>query len=135
MTELESKLPGIKNYYIAVEEKGKDIIFLRKIKRGSISGSYGIHVARLAGVPEEILERAYDILEVLDKSEENTKITVTGKQKNKKAKRAKEEINLFNYSIYQLAEEIKNIDLDNLTPIEALNKISMLKDKAKHFYN
>ncbi|MCQ1529882.1 DNA mismatch repair protein MutS [Lutispora saccharofermentans] len=135
LTELESKLPGIKNYYIAVEEKGKDIIFLRKIKRGSISGSYGIHVARLAGVPEEILERAYDILEVLDKSEENTKITVTGKQKNKKAKRAKEEINLFNYSIYQLAEEIKNIDLDNLTPIEALNKISMLKDKAKHFYN
>ncbi|MEA4960643.1 DNA mismatch repair protein MutS [Lutispora sp.] len=137
LTELESKLPGIKNYYIAVEEKGKDIIFLRKIKRGSISGSYGIHVARLAGVPEEILERAYDILEVLDKSEENTKITVVGKQKNKKVKRAKEEeeINLFNYSIYQLAEEIKNIDLDNLTPIEALNKINMLKDKAKHLYN
>lgn len=134
LTELESKLSGIKNYYIAVEEKGKDIIFLRKIKRGSISGSYGIHVARLAGVPEEILDRAYDILEVLDKSEEDTQITVTTRQRSKKVKRVKEdELNLFNYSIYQLAEEIKSIDLDNLTPIEALNKIYMLKDKVKAF--
>ncbi|MDD4834192.1 MAG: DNA mismatch repair protein MutS [Lutispora sp.] len=132
LTELESKLPGVKNYYIAVEEKGKDIIFLRKIKRGSISGSYGIHVARLAGVPEEILDRAYDILEVLDKSEKNTQVTITSKPKNKKIKKAKEEeLNLFNYNIYQLAEEIKSLDLDNLTPIEALNKICELKEKLK----
>jgi len=133
LTELEDKLSGVKNYYIAVEEKGRDIIFLRKIRRGSISGSYGIHVARLAGVPEEILERAYEILDILDSSDKNNKITTTEKQKNKKDKQ--EAYNLFNYVIYELAEEIKNIDINNITPIQALNKISMLKDKVKSYYD
>ena len=133
LTELEDKLSGVKNYYTAVEEKGRDIIFLREIRRGSISGSYGIHVARLAGVPEEILERAYEILDILDSSDKNNKITTTEKQKNKKDKQ--EAYNLFNYVIYELAEEIKNIDINNITPIQALNKISMLKDKVKSYYD
>jgi len=132
LTELENRLPGVKNYYIAVEEKGRDIIFLRKIKRGSISGSYGIHVARLAGVPEEILERAYEILDILDNSDKNNKITITKKQKTKRDEKDKyDDYNLFNYVFYEIAEEIKNIDVNNLTPIQALNVISMLKDKVK----
>lgn len=135
LTELENRLTGIKNYYIAVEEKGRDIIFLRKIKRGSISGSYGIHVARLAGVPDEILERAFDILDTINSSDKNAKInTIEAKKAKKEKKKEFDEYNLFNYSIYELAEEIKNIDINNLTPIEALNKISMLKDKVKSLY-
>jgi len=134
LTELENKLPGVKNFFIAVEEKGRDIIFLRKIKRGSISGSYGIHVARLAGVPEEILERAYEILDILDTSDKNNKITITKKQKNKRDEKDKyDDYNLFNYVFYEIAEEIKNIDVNNLTPIQALNLISMLKDKVKSY--
>jgi len=136
LTELENKLTGIKNYYIAVEEKGKDIIFLRKIRRGSISGSYGIHVARLAGVPDEIVERAFDILDAINSSNKDTEIN-TGDIKKVKKEKAKEsdEFNLFNYSIYELAEEIRNIDINNITPIEALNKINMLKDKLKSLYS
>jgi len=131
LTELENKIPGIKNYYIAVEEKGKDIIFLRKIRRGSISGSYGIHVARLAGVPEEIIERAYEILEVIDVKEKNTEIKISAKRNRKEPKNISEDLNLFNYAIYELAEEIKNIDINNITPLEALNKLNMLKEKVK----
>ena len=133
LTELENRIPGIKNYYIAVEEKGKDIIFLRKIKRGSISGSYGIHVARLAGIPEEILERAYEILEVIDIKEKNAKIKINARSNKKEKRNISEELNLFNYAIYELAEDIKNIDVNNITPIEALNKLNILKEKVKSF--
>lgn len=136
LTELENKLDGVKNYYIAVEEKGRDIVFLRKIKRGAISGSYGIHVARLAGLPEEVLERAFDILDILDKSDENRKLNITIKSKHKKNKLADNiEPNLFNYKQFNIIDEIKNIDIHNMTPIQALNFIYELRKKAESYFD
>lgn len=136
LTELENKLDGVKNYYIAVEEKGRDIVFLRKIKRGAISGSYGIHVARLAGLPEEVLERAFDILDILDKSDENRKLNITIKSKHKKNKLADNiEPNLFNYKQFNIIDEIKNADIHNMTPIQALNFIYELRKKAESYFD
>lgn len=130
LTELENKLDGIKNYYIAVEEKGKDVIFLRKIKRGAISGSYGIHVARLAGVPEVILERASDILHILDKSDKDKQLNITTKQKQKKNVMNDDiELNLFNYKYFNIINEIKSLDIENMTPLQALNLIHELRRK------
>lgn len=136
LTELENKLDGVKNYYIAVEEKGRDIVFLRKIKRGAISGSYGIHVARLAGLPEEVLERAFDILDILDKSDENRKLNITIKSKHKKNKLADNiEPNLLNYKQFNIIDEIKNADIHNMTPIQALNFIYELRKKAESYFD
>ncbi len=136
LTELENKSDGVKNYYIAVEEKGKDIIFLRKIKRGAISGSYGIHVARLAGLPEEILERAFDILEVLDKSDKDKQLNISTKKKQKKNKFVENmEPNLFNYKQFGIIDEIKSIDIHNMTPLQALNFIYELRKKAESYFD
>lgn len=131
LTELEDKLSGVKNYYIAVEEMGKDIIFLRKIRRGSISGSYGIHVARLAGVPEEILDRASEILNVLDKTEADKHINIAKKKKQKTSvvKESSEQPNLFNYKYFNIIEEIEKVDIQNITPVEALNILNELRKK------
>ncbi len=131
LTELEDKLSGVKNYYIAVEEMGKDIIFLRKIRRGSISGSYGIHVARLAGVPNEILDRASEILNVLDKTEADKHIDIAKKKKQKTSivKESSEQPNLFNYKYFNIIEEIEKIDIQNITPVEALNILNGLRKR------
>ena len=131
LTELEDKLNGVKNYYIAVEEMGKDIIFLRKIRRGSISGSYGIHVARLAGVPDEILDRASEILNVLDKTEADKHIDIAKKKKQKTSivKESSEQPNLFNYKYFNIIEEIEKIDIQNITPVEALNILNGLRKR------
>ena len=82
MIELEEKLDGIKNYSIAVKEKGEDIIFLRKIVRGGTDESYGIHVAKLAGVPKEVTTRANQILRSIEK-----KNVLNGKVIEKKDKK------------------------------------------------
>ena len=131
LTELENKLKGLKNYYIAIEERGKDIIFLRKIKRGAISGSYGIHVARLAGVPEDILDRAADILSILDKSDMEHQINLIKKkkQKNNTAKENENQLNLFNFKYTNIIDEIKNLDIQNMTPIQALNFVNEMKKR------
>ncbi len=131
LTELENKQKGIKNYYIAVEEKGKDIVFLRKIRRGAISGSYGIHVARLAGVPDEILDRADDILTVLDKSDSDKQFKIAKKKKVKHSseKIVSEEPNLFNFQYYNIIDELKNLDIQNMTPVQALNSLFEIRKK------
>ncbi len=133
LTELENKINGIKNYYIAIEEKGKDIIFLRTIKRGAISGSYGIHVARLAGVPEEILDRSTEILKVLNKTGFDNKINITEAKRKKRNKLSEslEEPNLFNFKYFNVVEDIKNLDIHSITPMEALNLLNDIKNKLK----
>jgi DNA mismatch repair protein MutS len=133
LTELEGKIDGIKNYCISVEEKGKDIVFLRKIIRGGANGSYGIHVARLAGIPEMILQRSEEILMTLEKSEETNHTNLYVRERKKKPTHPVDEVNLFNIGQFSLVEDIKALDINNMTPMQAFNMLSELHNKAKGF--
>ena len=127
LIELEEKLDGIKNYSIAVKEKGEDIIFLRKIVRGGTDESYGIHVAKLAGVPKEVTTRANQILRSIEK-----KNVLNGKVIEKKDKKQVEgQFDMFNYKLAEIAQELDKINLNELTPIDALNVLSKMKDKMQ----
>ena len=127
LTELENKLDGIKNYSIAVKEKGEDIIFLRKIVKGGTDESYGIHVARLAGVPKVVTQKANEILRSLER-----KNILTGKKEEKQDKKQVEgQFDLYNYKLAEIAHEIDKINLNELTPIDALNTLVRIKEKMK----
>lgn len=127
LTELENKLEGIKNYSIAVKEKGEDIIFLRKIIRGGTDESYGIHVARLAGVPKVVTQKADEILRSLER-----KNILTGKKQDKQDKKQVEgQFDLYNYKLAEIAHEVDKINLNELTPIDALNTLVRIKEKMK----
>ena len=124
LTELENKIEGIKNYSIAVKEKGEDIIFLRKIVRGGTDESYGIHVARLAGVPKVVTQKANEILRSLEK-----KNILTGKKQDKK--QVEGQFDMYNYKLAEIAHEVDKINLNELTPIDALNTLVRIKEKMK----
>lgn len=125
LTELEEKLDGVKNYNIAVKEKGEDIIFLRKILRGGTDESYGIHVARLAGVPKTVTQKADEILKGLER-----KNILTGKKQESK-KVVEGQFDMFNYKLAEIAHEVDKINLNELTPIDALNTLVRIKEKIK----
>ncbi len=139
LTELEGKLNNVHNYCVAVKEKGDDIVFLRKIVTGGADKSYGIQVAKLAGLPDSVVERAKDILTELlanDISEIAKSITVeTG---TKKKKQHLDEVDLTQMSLFDtvkdddIIEELRNVDIGNLTPLEALNKLYELQNKVKN---
>ena len=127
LTELEEKIEGVKNYSIAVKEKGEDIIFLRKIVRGGTDESYGIHVARLAGVPKLVTEEANKILKSLER-----KNILTGKKEEKKDKKQVEgQFDMYNFKLAEIAHEVDKINLNELTPIDALNTLVRIKEKMK----
>ena len=127
LTELEDKLEGVKNYSIAVKEKGEDIIFLRKIIEGGTDESYGIHVARLAGVPKVVTKKANEILNSLER-----KNILTGKKQEKKPKdKIEAQFDIYNYKLAEIAHEIDKINLNELTPIDALNTLVHIKEKMK----
>lgn len=127
LTELEEKKEGIKNYSIAVKEKGEDIIFLRKIVRGGTDESYGIHVARLAGVPKVVTQKANEILRSLER-----KNILTGQKQEKQDKKQVEgQFDLYNYKLAEIAHEVDQINLNELTPIDALNTLVRIKEKMK----
>lgn len=124
LTELENKIEGVKNYSIAVKEKGEDIIFLRKIIEGGTDESYGIHVAKLAGVPAPVVKKANEILKNLERK--NTFGQKTDKKENRKQPAG--QLDMYNYKLAELAHEIDKINLNELTPIEALNTLVKLKE-------
>ena len=127
LIELADKQEGIKNYSIAVKEKGEDIIFLRKIVEGGTDESYGIHVARLAGVPKVVTKRADEILTSLER-----KSMLSGKKQEKENKKVVEgQFDMFNFKLAEIAHEIDKINLNELTPIDALNTLMKLKEKMK----
>lgn len=123
LVELEEKMEGIKNYSVAVKEKGEDIIFLRKIIEGGTDESYGIHVAKLAGVPNDVVKRANKILSSLEKGDVKIKETKEDK------KQVEGQIDLYNLQFADIAHELDKINLNELTPIEALNVLVKLKRK------
>ena len=143
LTELEGKLNNVQNYCIAVKEKGDDIVFLRKIVKGGADKSYGIQVAKLAGVPESVIERAKVIVEELIANDiasvaRSIEVNTQSGRKKKKEKEHLDEVDLTQMSLFDtvnndnIIEELKNIDVGNLTPIEALNKLYELQNKVKN---
>ena len=125
LIELEEKIEGVKNYSIAVKEKGEDIIFLRKIMQGGTDESYGIHVARLAGVPKIVTQKADSILRTLER-----KSIITNKKQESK-KTVDGQFDMFNYKLAEISHEIDKINLNELTPIDALNILVRIKEKMK----
>lgn len=137
LSELESKLKSVKNYRILIKETDDKIIFLRKIAEGSVDRSYGIQVANLAGLPDEVVVRAKEILKQLDESDINKPFA------KKKRDRITDE---FQVSMFQsdplekskgkeykeLAEIIKNIDINNIAPVKAFTLLNELIEKARH---
>ena len=131
LTELASVLEGAVNCNVAVREWGEEIVFIRKILRGSADRSYGIHVAKLAGVPKDVVERAAEILENLEKQSleaGHRKAGVPGKGKPR-AKLA--QLTLFRLETHPALEELRKLDTDKLSPLEAFLKLKELRDMAK----
>ena len=132
LTELALLFPGIKNFNIAVKEWGDEIIFLRKIIEGGTDKSYGIHVARLAGIPKEVIQRARVILDNL----EAATLDINGKPKfaplnAAQTKKEPAQLRLFASKQDAIIEEIKRLDTTRISPIEALNKLDELKKKLE----
>lgn len=125
LIELEEKIEGIKNYSIAVKEKGEDIIFLRKIVEGGTDESYGIHVAKLAGVPNTVVTRANKILRSLEKG------GVKVKEDKEDKKQVAGQFDFFNIKLADIASELDKVNLNELTPIDALNVLVKMKEKMK----
>jgi len=140
LTELEGKLDSVNNYCIAVKEKGDDIVFLRKIVKGGADKSYGIQVAKLAGVPDSVIQRAKEIVDELIEADVATRIREISVQPSETTKKQKkyDEVDLAQMSLFDtvkdddIIEELKQIDVAQLTPIEALNTLYNLQNKLKN---
>ncbi|MCD8120255.1 MAG: DNA mismatch repair protein MutS [Lachnospiraceae bacterium] len=151
LTELEGKLDGVHNYCIAVKEHGDDIVFLRKIIRGGADKSYGIQVAKLAGIPDSVIQRAKELVEELSSQDivQRAKelAAETGNSRGKRGRsaagRATEETNIYQMSLFDadrvqetteandIVREIRGLDIGNMTPLQALNKLYELQNRLK----
>ena len=140
LTELEGKMNNVNNYCIAVKEKGDDIVFLRKIIKGGADKSYGIQVAKLAGVPDMVIDRAKEIVAQLCDNDILEKVqSITIDQKEAKHKAVKyDEVDLSQMSLFDTVKdedvlnELKEIDVTTLTPLDALNTLYRLQNKLKN---
>ncbi len=130
LSELEGRLEGVQNYCISVKEHGEDVIFLRKIIRGGADKSFGVHVARLAGVPQPVLMRAHEIQARLEVSDINQN-TIGQNILEDGKKTGSQQVGLFNYAQTELVEELQNIDVMALTPMDAINHLFRLREKAR----
>ena len=141
LTELEGKIDNVNNYCIAVKEKGDDIVFLRKIVAGGADKSYGIQVAKLAGVPDLVIERAKEIVEELSDEDITTRVQeISSKAQVPKRKKVKryDEVDMAQFSLFDTVKdddvltELKELDVSNMTPMDALNTIYRLQNKLKN---
>ncbi len=140
LTELEGKMSNVNNYCIAVKEKGDDIVFLRKIIKGGADRSYGIQVAKLAGVPDMVIDRAKEIVaelcdnDILEKVQSIAVVQKDGKNKSVKY----DEVDLSQMSLFDtvtdedVIKELTDIDISNLTPLDAMNTLYRLQNKLKN---
>ena len=140
LTELEGKMHNVHNYCIAVKEKGDDIVFLRKIVKGGADKSYGIQVAKLAGVPDLVIDRAKEIVEQLSDNDITQKVqSIEIKMSGEKTKPVKlDEVDLRQMSLFDtvkdedVLKELTEIDITHLTPMDALNELYRLQNKLKN---
>ena len=129
LSELEGTLEGVKNFCVSVKEHGEDVIFLRKIIPGGADKSFGIYVARLAGVPRPVVARAQQIearLEVANQGQNSIGQNILGSGHKKK----NEQVGLEDYAKTEFIEEIRALDVLAMTPMDALNKLFILREKA-----
>ena len=143
LTELEGTMEGVNNYCIAVKEKGDDIVFLRKIVKGGADKSYGIQVAKLAGVPDSVIARAKELVEELSQADISARAKdiaqenrAKARQKNKPKKY--DEVDLEQISLFDtvkdddVVKELQELDITNMTPMDALNTLYRLQNKLKN---
>ena len=129
LSELEGVLEGVSNYQISVKEHGEEVIFLRKIVRGGADKSFGVYVARLAGVPHAVVARAQEIEARLEAN--NINQNTIGKNILEKGKRKNQQQDMFEYGRTELIEELANTDVLSMSPMDALNKLFLLREKAR----
>ena len=142
LTELEGAIAGVVNYCIAVKEQGDNIVFLRKIVRGGADKSYGIQVAKLAGVPESVIARAKELVEELSDADITSQAREIAKLNSnitqRKAVAKPDEVDLNQLSIFDtvkdddIIRELKELELSTMTPIDALNTLYRLQTKLKN---
>ncbi len=143
LTELEEKMDNVKNYCIAVKEKGDDIVFLRKIIPGGTDRSYGIEVAKLAGVPDMVIERAKEILNELSAGDiasmiQDIDVTVRDGKLSRKVIKRQDEVDAGQLSFFdsitdaEIVKEIEEIDITMLTPLDGLNLLYQIQNKIKN---
>ena len=128
LTQLEDTLEGVKNYSIAVKEKGEDIIFLRKIVSGGTDESYGVHVAKLAGVPKVVTQRANEILKKIERK--NVLVNKIAVKEDKK--KVDGQLDMYNFKLAEIAHELDKVNINELTPIDALNTLVKIKEEMTH---
>jgi DNA mismatch repair protein MutS len=142
LTELEGKLGNVNNYCIAVKEKGDDIVFLRKIVKGGADKSYGIQVAKLAGLPEMVVDRAKEIVNQLSANDitetvKNISVETAAATKKKKEPHL-DEVDLTQMSLFDtvkdddIIQELREVDISHMTPLDAMNKLYELQNKVKN---
>ncbi len=143
LTELEEKMDNVKNYCIAVKERGEDIVFLRKIIPGGTDRSYGIEVAKLAGVPDMVIERAKEILNELSAGDiasmiQDIDVSTKDGSKTRKIIKRQDEVDAGQLSFFdsvsdaEIIEEIRGIDISTLTPLDGLNLLYKIQNKIKN---
>jgi DNA mismatch repair protein MutS len=132
LNDLEEKFPRVKNWHIAVKEQGKDVIFLRKLEPGGVAHSFGIHVARLAGMPMSIVRRADAVLKQLEATKDHDSLgqgIAAGHESTQGVQMSF--FQLDDPILCQIRDEFLHLDINNLTPIEALNKLNDIKRLVK----
>ncbi len=141
LTELEGKISNVTNYCVAVKEKGEDIVFLRKIVRGGADKSYGIQVARLAGLPEMVIDRAMELVNQLSDNDITEKIAgIEAKASGGPRKKVPhyDEVDLAQISLFEttrdedVIKELEGVDISNMTPLDALNTLYRLQSMLKN---
>ena len=139
LTELEGKIASVNNYCIAVKEQRDTIVFLRKIVKGGADRSYGIAVAKLAGLPDSVIERANELVSQLSENDISASVrSIASEQPKKQIIKKGDDVDRGQMSLFDtlgdddIIEELKSLDCDNMTPVEALNALSMLQSKLKN---
>ncbi|MBW2011846.1 MAG: DNA mismatch repair protein MutS, partial [Deltaproteobacteria bacterium] len=131
LTDLALAKPRVKNFNIAVKEFNDEIIFLRKLVEGGTNRSYGIQVARLAGLPEKVIRRAQKVLSSMEKEEYNLSNSLVSEDVNSFSKKGHRQLGLFQKNENIVIEKLQKLDIDSMTPLEALNYLNQLKKKAE----
>ena len=127
LTELAETLSGVKNFHVAVKETGGDVVFLRKVEPGAADQSYGIEVAKLAGLPSEVISRAREVLA----EHENAERTATGRLGAGDIPPAPRQLTIFTPLTHEVLDRLREVDLNRLTPLEAMNLLAELKGQIE----